>query len=41
VFANVVGGKSVVESIAATGVVKAQGGLNYLDPAIPIYSIDA
>ncbi len=41
VFANVVGGKDVVEAIVAQGIVKAQGGLNYLEPAIPIRSIDA
>lgn len=41
VFANVIGGMQVVEAIAAAGNVKAQGGLNYLHPAIPIHSIDA
>ncbi len=41
VFANVVGGKHVVEAIVAQGNVKAQGGLNYLQPAVPILSIDA
>jgi hypothetical protein len=41
VFANVIGGKHVVEAIVAQGNVKAQGGLNYLQPAVPILSIDA
>jgi peptidyl-prolyl cis-trans isomerase A (cyclophilin A) len=41
VFANVIRGMQVVEAIAAAGNVKAQGGLNYLNPAIPIHSIDA
>jgi hypothetical protein len=41
VFANVVGGKNVVEDISARGIVKSQGGLNYLEPAISILSIDA
>jgi hypothetical protein len=41
VFANVIGGKSVAEAIAESGAVKAEGGLNYLVPAVPIYSIDA
>ena len=41
VFANVVGGRNVVEAIVAQGSVKAQGGLNYLEPAISIRSIDA
>ena len=41
VFADVIGGKHVVEAIVAQGKVKAQGGLNYLDPAVEIFSIDA
>ncbi len=31
----------MVEAIVAQGNVKAQGGLNYLQPAVPIHSIDA
>ena len=41
VFADVIGGKHVVEAIVAQGKVKAQGGLNYLDPAVEILSINA
>ena len=41
VFAEVVGGKDVVQAIAAQAKVKAQGGLNYLEPAIAILSVDA
>ena len=41
VFANVVGGQDVVEAIQAQGNVKQDNGLNYLKPAIPIYSVDA
>ena len=41
VFADVIGGKDVVEAIAAQGKVRAQGGLNYLDPVVEILSVDA
>ena len=41
VFAEVVGGKDVVQAIAAQAKVKAQAGLNYLEPAIAILSVDA